>query len=99
MNALTKEHSCTLSGSCSITVDVGGTDTTFTPSVSLTLPANDTNEIEICFLPSATASSGYIASVEHGCNTLGMVDSDFAIANGLEKQASSGSGTASTTSD
>lgn len=40
---------CTVSGTCSITVNVDSESTTFTPSVDLTVSPDHTDTIDICF--------------------------------------------------
>ena len=86
--------SCQVNGSCSITVAVDDTDTTFTPSISnLTQSTSQTDDIDICFAEDTTATSGYTAAVKAGCAT-GETDSGDAVSNGL---GDSGTTTTTTT--
>ena len=57
---------CDVSGSCSITVNVGQDSVTSTPNLDLTMKLQNTDRIDICFSASAT-SSGYAASVRGSC--------------------------------
>ena len=89
---------CTVSGSCSITVSVGGDDTTFSPDVSLTAAnTGNTQDSDICFSSSQTAASGYTATVVAGGCTSTQTDSSTATADGL--QAADPENTSSATSD
>ena len=71
---------CTVDASCSITVAVDGTDTTYTPSVNMTLARASTNSIDLCF--SVTADCGASVNARAGCDT-DETGSATATANGL----------------
>ena len=71
---------CTVDANCSITVAVDDTDTTYTPSVNLTLARASTNSIDLCF--SVTAECGVSVNARAGCNT-GETGSATATASGL----------------
>ena len=91
VNAGSSAGNCLISVStCSITVSVDGTDTTFTP----TWPSNygyagdglsvaDTGTVDICFASSNTTNSGYTATVNAGCAST-ETDSASATADGLD---------------
>ena len=78
----TPSRRCELNGSCSITVDVDDTSTTFTPSVDVTARPNDLDDYDICFAEDSTATSGFSATVKDGCAST-ETDSDDATSNGL----------------
>ena len=73
---------CQVSGSCSITVNVDDTRTTFTPSVDVTSRPVDLDGYDICFAADSTATSGFSATVKDGCAST-ETDSDDATSNGL----------------
>ena len=75
---------CSLSGSCSITVEVDGTSTTFTPSVDETGFPSVFDDLDICFAEDEDAAdtSGFSATVKGGCAST-ETDSDDAVDDGL----------------
>ena len=76
---------CTVGASCSITVAVDDTNTTYTPSINLTLARASTNSIDLCF--SVTADCGVSVNARAGCNT-DETSSATATADGLETSSS-----------
>ena len=75
-----RERHCSVSGTCSITVDVDDESTTFTPGLEdLSQSPNDTANLDICF---AAGTSGFSATVKAGCAST-ETDSDDAVSNGL----------------
>ena len=69
---------CRIVGSCSISVDVDNTQTTFTPNLNHTKSKENTGKMDICF----QVGSSVIAGVWAGCPT-GQVDSSDATTDGL----------------
>ena len=76
------EWGCDVSATCSITVDVDDTSTTFTPSVDDHFPTADVDDLDICFAEDSTATSGFTASVKAGCAST-ETDSGDAVDDGL----------------
>ena len=82
---------CTVTGSCSITVDVykcnpdcGYVSTTFTPSPNLTIYPSDAADIDICFKNNPTESdSNWSASVKTSCSNNSETTSAVAVRDGL----------------
>lgn len=73
---------CHLQISCSITVAVDETDTTFSPSRNTTQTPANTENLDICFARSSDAASGFDVDILVGCGS-SETTSDNAVANGL----------------
>ena len=79
--SVTQYGRCRVSGSCSITVSIGGQSTTFTPSIGLTARARNVSNFDICFAEKSSESSGYVAKARRGCRS-GETGSSTATATG-----------------
>ena len=73
---------CSVSGTCSITVDVDDESTTFNLGMERSQSPNDTADLDICFAADSAGTSGFSATVKAGCAST-ETDSDDAVDNGL----------------
>ena len=87
-NSYGPSHTCWVSGSCALTVPVGGSDRSFRLHIpgSMYFSPSELSNLDLCFARAADAGEGqggWTMSVKPGCRG-GEIDSATAAAEGLE---------------